>query len=81
LSKISNCSRKEFKPTIPTRRKKHSANPTKPEPVHASPVKEMAASFDEKLKQRLSGKSNTPDSKVSATVPILCDFVAPVTHF
>ena len=61
---LCNFSRKEFKPTIPARRKKQPANQGKAEPLHTQPPAEKTASFDEKLKQRLSGKPNVPNVKV-----------------
>ena len=63
-------SRKEFKPTIPIRRKKHSVNAAKHESLIVPPDTEKTSNFDEKLKERLSGKPNTSNkNKVSSEVP------------
>ncbi|XP_063689919.1 uncharacterized protein LOC134822662 isoform X1 [Bolinopsis microptera] len=63
-TEVKGISRKEFKPTIPARRKKHSANPAKSEPLHPPPTTtDKTVTFDQRLKERLAGKPNTPESK------------------
>ncbi|KAL5247953.1 hypothetical protein ACHWQZ_G017203 [Mnemiopsis leidyi] len=66
-TEVKGISRKEFKPTIPIRRKKHSVNAAKHESLIVPPDTEKTSNFDEKLKERLSGKPNTSNKNKERT--------------